>query len=613
MVGGLGLAVVAGALWIARPHGTPVAPAPSVPTVAVESPRQAPVVVATAPEVAVAPAVVATPHPQLTLAERVRGHLAAGEFGVAFDLALSATTPAEQAELLHSVASAQVSSGDFATAKRTLAKLPLGFGDANVLADADHSASLAGGNAADFTQLIALIEQETGNEDYGPWLNVHGSGGTMSQFNSGVRVDPNGVLALAAKVDRSGDLESLGQRAREAALNADMSQPSALRMVSLTRLEQAVSDRLAAGKPVVESMRQLAGLAEIKYVFVYADDHEIVVAGPAEGWRYDEQGRAVGATQGRPTLQLDDLVTVLRTFSRDGMNVFGCSIDPKPENLQALQEFVAASQARGPLSNGQAGRWTKQLQDKLGMQEVTVFGVPADSRVARVIVEADYRMKLIGVGKLDAGSQIPDYFSLLAEHPEQAGGRIDGLRWWLTLQCQHVFQSADRAAFEINGSTVKCLSENEFLDNQGQRVHTGEAEPTNRLFAANFTANYGDLARREPIFADMEGVFNLALVAALIQHDGLDRQAGWDRGAFGNGGEFITARYPTPKEVETIANHRVFGGKDVVAQVAGGVKGDLFSLLNDSEARGVNPKLDGVAHQSRASELPAGRWWWDAK
>ncbi|MCA9052280.1 MAG: DUF1598 domain-containing protein, partial [Planctomycetaceae bacterium] len=292
---------------------------------------------------------------------------------------------------------------------------------------------------------------------------------------------------------------------------------------------------------------------------------------------------------------------------------FGCSIDPKPENLQELKDFVAASQARGPLGAGQTRRWVGQLQDKLGLQDVTVYGVPADSRVARVIVEADYRMKMIGVGKLDAGSQIPDYFTILADHPEQASGGIDGLRWWLTLRCQEVLNSADHNAFQIRGSAVKCQSENEFLDDQGRRVQTGDAEPTNRLFAANFTDHYGDLAQREPIFADMEGVFNLALVAALIHQDGLDRQIGWDRGAFGIGGGYVAARYPAPKEVETVVNHRVLNGQDVIVQVAGGVKADVLAVLQNQEARHTAPRLDGVAAKSRAGELPAGRWWWDAK
>ena len=611
-VGVLGLAAVVAALWLfqAKPVETPEPS--SLPTAAVPAPvapkpvqtaEVTPVAAEQAKEVAIQ---------QPTLVDDVSAHLAAGEFGPALDLALNASTPAEQAELIQLIAEAQIASGEFAAAKRTLKRLPLGFAADEATEVATMQESLAGGTGADFTQLIELIQNETGDEEYGPWLDIHGTGGTLSQFDSGVRVDPNGVLAMVSRTDREGSLAAVSNRARTAALNDDLARPSELRMVSLTRLEQVISERLASGKPVVETMRQLAGLSEIQYVFVYPEEREIVIAGPAEGWRYNEQGQPVGVETGRPTLQLDDLVTVLRTFSRDGMNIFGCSIDPRQDNLQALKDFVAASQARGPLASGGAARWAKQLGEKLGMQDVSVYGVPADSRIARVIVEADYRMKLIGIGKLDGGSQIPDYFQLLAANPDQASGRIDGLRWWMTLKLSEVLHSGNRTAFEFVGSTVRCQSENEFLDAQGQRVHTGDAEPTNRLFAANFTQNYGDLARREPVFADMEGVFNLAMVAALIQQDGLDRQVGWDRGTFRAGGGYVTASYPVPREVETVVNHRVFNGKDVIVQVAGGVKADVVALLQNGEARQVAPRLEGVAAKSRAGELPVNRWWWDA-
>ena len=195
---------------------------------------------------------------------------------------------------IRQVADAQVAAGEFAAARKTLRQLPLGFSAEESEQAVADEARLAGGTGADFTQLIELIQNETGDEEYGPWLDVHGTGGTMSQFDSGVRVDPNGVLAMVSRTERDGALAAVSQRSRRAALNDDMAQPSELRMVSLTRLERAISDRLAAGKPVVESMRQLAGLSEIQYVFVYPEEREIVLAGPAEGWRYNEQGQPVG-------------------------------------------------------------------------------------------------------------------------------------------------------------------------------------------------------------------------------------------------------------------------------------------------------------------------------
>lgn len=540
----------------------------------------------------------------------VAGHLAAGEFGAALDAARSVADPAQRDALLQQVVGAQLQTGDVLGALASTSQITDRTTRSQQRTQVAEAASQAGGTGADFDQLIDLIINET----EGPWESIDGIGGPdPTEFEAGVRVDPYGVLYMASRKELSGRLTDLGIRARQAELNTDMAKPATLRMVSLTRLERAVAERLAQGLPAVESMRQLAGLSQIQYVFVYPEDGEVVIAGPAEGWRYNELGQPVGVESGRPTLQLDDLVTVLRTFSPEGRQIFGCSIDPRPEGLAKVREFAAASQDRGPLAPGSVGRWAHQLGQMLGRQDILVYGVPADSRVARVIVEADYRMKLIGVGKLSAGPHVPDYFDLLARHPEVATGSLDALRWWLTMHYDAVMHSADRDAFEIRGSSVQCKSENQFVTEQGQRVETGKAEPINRKFAQTFTEHYSELAQRDPVFADLQGVFDLALVAALLQQERVDERLDWDRGVFAVNGGYHPASYAVPKETDSVVAHRVFNGKDVVVQVAGGVRADLLTVLNDAQVRQESPRLDNLAQGSRPkAALPEGRWWWDA-
>ena len=44
-----------------------------------------------------------------------------------------------------------------------------------------------------------------------------------------------------------------------------------------------------------------------------------------------------------------------------------------------------------------------------------------------MIVEADYRMKLIGINKLDAGIDIPSYFDLLARNFSETPASMNAL------------------------------------------------------------------------------------------------------------------------------------------------------------------------------------------
>ena len=528
--------------------------------------------------------------------DQIQALLAAGEFAPAFKLAQGIEDGAERDTALKGIAHAQSEAGDKGSARQTLGRMSDRKGAAT------EKAALGGGSMADFTALIELIEKETA----GPWDADEPGTGTISEFESGVRVDPKGVLYKLTKEEQTGRLAALGVQARTADINADMSRQSDLRMVSLTRLEAEVSRRVAAGEPVVESMKKMAGLSQIKYVFVYPESNEIVIAGPAEGWKYDANGVAVGAKSGQPALQLDDMVTVLRTFSPGARQMFGCSIDPRPEGLKAVKQFVTDSQNAGPLAAGGAKSWASKIGDKLGRQDITIYGVPKNSHVARVILEADYKMKLIGIGKLEGGSKVPDYFELTQQHPEFASSGIEGLRWWLSMKYEAVLHSPDRTSFELSGSSVRCQSENEHLKENGERVHTGKAEPINEMFAKNFTDNYNELAAKEPVFADLKSVFDLALVAALIEREDLDGKTHWNRGAFAVNGAYKSASYNVPKSVDTVVNHRVYKGKDIVVQVAGGVRADVASIVADES-------LQKETTNTTKPALPEGRWWWDAK
>lgn len=544
------------------------------------------------------------PAKQTTREDLVREQIAAGEFGPAMQTARAAKDANEQAALMKMIAEAQADNGDIAGALGAAQQISR----RELRKETNKDGLLGGAALADFQTLMNLIQQQTSPPAL--WQDVDGEGGSMSPFPNGVLVEPGGVLRTATRLETTGRLNDLVNRARRADLNADMAQKSDLRFISLRRLEEAVRERREAGLPVVETMRNLGGLVRLRYVVVLPEDQDVVIGGPAEPWRYDATGQPVGEGSGRPTLQLDDLVTLLRTFSQSGSRRFLCSIDPRPEGMKAITDYVERTSGRG-VSNVNA--YTRALQAKLGMQDVRLDGIPSDSRVARVIVEADYRMKMIGVGKLKGVEGIESFFDLLPQVPEaNPGGRIDALRWWLTMKYDAILHNADRSAFEFKGSSVLCLSENELVTAQGQRVATGQAEPVNRLFAKKFTDNYEKLAARDLVFADLQNVFDLALVAALIFDEQIDRQINWDRGSFATGGDYETVAYEPPKQVMSVVNHRKYKNGEIVIQVAGGVRGNVLDIVKDDSKRVAGTRA--TTSQARpASKIPANRWWWNAR
>ncbi len=128
----------------------------------------------------------------------------------------------------------------------------------------------------------------------------------------GVAVDADGVLRQVTVSERNEQLRQLRQGVGQAV--GELNLPAEMRKVSLRGLEAAL--QAAANDPqgkVPDDVRFLAGLQRIQYILVYPEQNDIVLAGPGEGWKIDEQANVVGATTGQPALLLEDLLIAFRT------------------------------------------------------------------------------------------------------------------------------------------------------------------------------------------------------------------------------------------------------------------------------------------------------------
>ena len=93
-----------------------------------------------------------------------------------------------------------------------------------------------------------------------------------------------------------------------------MKQAVELRKISLKALEAACGHYSEHNNgELPDAVKYLGGLQRVQYVLVYPEHNDIVLVGPAEGWKVDPLGNIVGVTTGRPVLQLEDLIVALRT------------------------------------------------------------------------------------------------------------------------------------------------------------------------------------------------------------------------------------------------------------------------------------------------------------
>jgi hypothetical protein len=424
----------------------------------------------------------------------------------------------------------------------------------------------------------------------------------------GVSVDAQGVLALQQFEDPTGQLRRQRLAAAQQAVAPDLWARSKLRKVSLNRLEQAIARTIAEGKPPEEAMLFLAGLQRVQYVFCYPEAKELVIAGPAEGWAPDPAGRIVGATSGLPVIELRDLVVALRAYPAGAKRpaFVGCSITPRPDGLAKMQKYqrsvpkVIQPEQLVPMSQQMA----RGMSESLGPAEIQVFGISPQTHFAHVLIEADYRMKRIGIGLERPPIELSSYLDLLTG---DAGGTLQ--RWWLVPNYAGIKVSGDGLALELVGQGVQLQTEDKVIGPQGQLSAGRKSNRASELFALGFTRKYERLAAASPVFAQLRSLIDLLIVAAFMQEHDYAEQARWPMVVFADEQQFRVQTERLPELVPAAVNSAIKGNR-VVAVAGGGVSIQASeTLLPERLHNDTGGKLQHRKDQLHA--MPADRWWWD--
>ena len=421
---------------------------------------------------------------------------------------------------------------------------------------------------------------------------------------AGIDVDATGVLRV-----RQFDPRLLQQRlmAARAEADADIMQPSELRKVSLNRLEAAIAERLEAGLQPDVAMRALAGLTAVQYVFYYPDTKDIVIAGAAEGFFADPTERLIGMQSGRPVVLLEDLVTALRAYAphQRPTPIISVSIDPTEQGLQRMNQFLTS--VRGRVRPSDARRLTHGLKENLGLQTVTFKGIPSTTHFARVLVEADYRMKLIGIGL----EKLPIRLKSYVERANPSAVAANAMeRWYFQPNYDGIAVSEDGLAMKIKERGVQLVGENERVA-AGRRVASGRVNKASQAFCQEFTDKFNVIAHRVRIYAELRQLIDVAIAAAYIQQQDYYGQAAWDMPVLLDESRLSVETYTVPQQVETAVN-AIWRGNTLMTPLGGGVHmRPVTALENDHLVVDKAGENDQVKQSAGPSNLAEGQWWWD--
>lgn len=465
--------------------------------------------------------------------------------------------------------------------------------------------------------LVAIVVTLCGslhanNNNNGGGANNNNNGGGANNNNNtanpfaagGVEIDPLGTLRVMRSDPRVTQQRMLAAKQQ---LPANLARASKLRKFSLNRLEAAIAKKLASGGKLDQEMITLAGLTRVEYVFFYPESGDIVLAGPAEGFAMDSNGRYVGIDSGKPTMLLEDLVIALRAYPPQGKptNSIRVSIDPTQDGLARMQATL--KQIGSNYTPDQIPNIVNALRQSLGLNEVSLEGVPRTTHFAHVLVEADYRMKLIGIGLEQPPVPMTTYVSKLASSPASSNALM---RWFFVPDYNSVACSEDGTAMELVGEGLKLVGEDELVDRNGNRkVQGATSNPASKAFTVDFTRKFSQIADKSLVYGQLRNLVDLSFAAAFIQDRDLYEKSGWSLGVMGSEDQLPVETRPAPRQVETAIN-AVVKGTRLITPIGGGIEIQATKALK--QVRGdEGGEIAKLRDAQKVNEVKADQWWWD--
>jgi hypothetical protein len=425
----------------------------------------------------------------------------------------------------------------------------------------------------------------------------------LPQF--GVFIDADGVLTAKAEAVDQRQFQALVEAARNAAEGNPLQEGADIRIVSLKHLNAA-----AAKAEVADEAFLLAGLTRVQYTIITADD--ILLAGPAEGWFVDPLGRARGIETGKPILRLDDLAVALRAFAHSGEGAeriaVGCSIDPPPEGLVRLQKFQGTIPRTIP--NGQraaaAIAISEGIATALGDANIRVFGISPKTHAAAALIEADYRMKRIGVGLEPPPVKMMTFMNALRTAEES---RLQ--RWWFVPDYETVRISKDGLAMEVTGQGVQLRGEDKVIGPGGQLLE-GRAEISKaaEMYCTSFTSKYEEIAAADPVYAELRNVTDMLIASAFLNKSDAWRKIGWSPDNLLREDVYAVEKFVAPQTAPCVAN-AVWKGARLLAPAGGGVSIAPLQALTKSNLQPATETSEAAVAAIIAAEKAKAIGWWN--
>jgi hypothetical protein len=294
-----------------------------------------------------------------------------------------------------------------------------------------------------------------------------------------------------------------------------------------------------SGDSLTLSMNSFCGINRILGYVLDVKNRDVIVIG--------------ARVEPAPDLLLDDFVVTLRNEVAGGESP-GCSIDPKPQEMDSLHSVMKKLQKwTDPFIQGRIlSKWRKIP----AYENTRVLGVEKNCNMADVMLKADYLMKKTtnGTHRLRVRGfesfmdmTLDDHMRRLTRNQQVPQEEILERFWFCPTKS--VFLSSGNTIY-FRQCSVKLLTEEMYWSEQKAECGTGHTDSVAEKFVELFSRKYRDISEVEPVYAQLETLFRLCILQKLLVEKNVYDAFGINMSFWLK--NYSTRSFPVPDSLRTV-------------------------------------------------------------
>ncbi len=293
--------------------------------------------------------------------------------------------------------------------------------------------------------------------------------------------------------------------------------------VSLRVLAEKASKSLDGGWPIDKKLINLCSISRLEGYALEKDNNDVILIGRKEGRE--------------PSCQLDDLIVNIRNLYGQKAAPY-CSLEPQPENVLKMQQLLSEDKTTETLD--QRRQVIQRIKTAWGPQMIDIRAIPRNSRLAHIMVDADYHMKKVSLG-LDHIPGITSYFEKTLEGVEQnlSTGEspefaTSASRFWFHVkEGAPIFSEAEDIVF-LKSCPVVLYAKKQDTTDKGKFYDSDEDDSVASEFAKEFSEQFLAASKDIASYAQLRHMFIMRAVMLAMSFNDAPAGVGMDMGFFLN-------------------------------------------------------------------------------